>query len=49
MRAISEMMKHEETRTTMERLADSYEDMADRRERQLLTKSHARRIMGRGA
>jgi hypothetical protein len=35
MRAISEMMKHEETRTTMERLADNYEDMADRLERQL--------------
>jgi hypothetical protein len=34
MRAISETMKHEETRTTMERLADEYDDMADRLERQ---------------
>ena len=35
MRAISEMMKHEETRSTMERLADEYDNMADRLERQI--------------
>jgi hypothetical protein len=36
MRAISETMKHEETRSTMERLADSYEQMADNMERRLM-------------
>jgi hypothetical protein len=36
MRAISETMKHQETRATMERLADSYDEMADNRERRLL-------------
>jgi hypothetical protein len=36
MRAISETMKHEETRSTMERLADSYEQMADNMERRLV-------------
>jgi hypothetical protein len=36
MRAISEAMKHQETRATMERLADSYDEMADNRERRLL-------------
>ena len=35
MRAISETMKHEETRSTMERLADSYDQMADRMERHI--------------
>jgi hypothetical protein len=42
MRAISETMKHEETRTTMERLADSYDDMADRMERRLKQEPSAR-------
>ena len=32
MRAISLMMKHEETRATMERLAISYDEMADKME-----------------
>jgi hypothetical protein len=36
MRAISETMKHEETRSTMVRLADSYEQMADNMERRLM-------------
>jgi hypothetical protein len=36
MRAISEMMKHDETRATMERLADSYDEMADNMERRLV-------------
>lgn len=35
MRAISETMTHEETRATMERLADSYDDMADNLEGRL--------------
>jgi hypothetical protein len=35
MRAISETMEHAETRATMERLADSYDDMADKEERRL--------------
>ena len=35
MRAISETMVHAETRATMERLADSYDDMADKEERRL--------------
>jgi hypothetical protein len=35
MREISETMKHEEARATMERLADSYDEMADNMERRL--------------
>jgi hypothetical protein len=35
MRAISETMKHDETRATMERLADSYDEMADKMEHRL--------------
>jgi hypothetical protein len=35
MRAISETMTHEETRATMERLADSYDEMADSLDRRL--------------
>lgn len=35
MRAISETMEHAETRSTMERLADSYDEIADRAERRI--------------
>ena len=35
MRAIADTMVHEETRSTMERLADSYDEMADSMERRL--------------
>ena len=41
MRAISLMMKHEETRATMERLADSYDEMADKMESQMKPKRQA--------
>jgi hypothetical protein len=36
MRAIAETMKHQETRSTMERLADSYDQMAESMERRLI-------------